>query len=48
MEFVIKDFDKSTKCLFADSSKTQWVQIGGPADRDSTLGIRNGRLKLNG
>lgn len=48
MDYVVQEFDRTTKRLFADASKVQWVTVGGPGERNATFGIRNGKLKLEG
>lgn len=48
MDYIVQEFDRTTKRLFADASKVQWVTVGGPAERNPALGIRNGKLRLEG
>lgn len=41
-------FDKATKLAFRDPVDPQYIKFGGARDRDPTLGIRAGQLKLDG
>ena len=48
MDYVVQEFDRTTKRLFSNESKVQWVTVGGPGERNNALGIRSGKLKLEG
>ncbi|TDL25780.1 hypothetical protein BD410DRAFT_813480 [Rickenella mellea] len=48
MDFIIQEFDRTTKRLFSNPSKVQWVTVGGPGERNNVLGVRSGKLKLDG
>ncbi|KAH8832713.1 hypothetical protein DL96DRAFT_1459073 [Flagelloscypha sp. PMI_526] len=41
-------FDETTKRLFRDANEAQYIPFGSPLDKDSSVGIRNGQLKLKG
>lgn len=48
IDHITKRFDETTKRLFRDKNDIQWVPFGSPLDKDLTVGIRNGSLKLTG
>lgn len=45
---MTEKFDKTTKLSFRDPSDPQYVKFGTARDRDPSLGIRAGQLKLDG
>ncbi|KAF7799778.1 hypothetical protein EIP86_011020 [Pleurotus ostreatoroseus] len=45
---IAKRFDETTKRLFRDNKELQFVPFGSPLDKDLTVGIRGGQLKLTG
>ncbi|KAI0784588.1 hypothetical protein C8Q75DRAFT_724303 [Abortiporus biennis] len=48
LDHITKRFDETTKRLFRDSKELQFVPFGSPLDKDLTVGIRGGQLKLTG
>ncbi|OBZ72247.1 hypothetical protein A0H81_07926 [Grifola frondosa] len=48
LDHIAKRFDETTKRLFRDNKELQFVPFGSPLDRDMTVGIRGGQLKLTG
>ena len=48
LDHITKRFDETTKRLFRDAKELQYVQFGSPLDKDMTVGIRGGQLKLTG
>ena len=48
IDYLVQDFDKTTKRVFASDAKPQWVAVGMPGDRDQQIGVLNGKLKLEG
>lgn len=48
IDHITKRFDETTKRLFRDRSEIQWVPFGSPLDKDVSVGIRGGSLKLTG
>lgn len=48
LDHITKRFDETTKRLFRDRKDLQFVPFGSPLDKDSTVGIRGGQLKLTG
>lgn len=48
VEHITKRFDETTKRLFRDKKDLQYVQFGSPLDKDPSVGIRQGQLKLTG
>lgn len=48
LEHITKRFDETTKRLFRDKKEPQYVQFGSPLDKDLSVGIRQGQLKLTG
>ncbi|KAF7327661.1 hypothetical protein MKEN_00345500 [Mycena kentingensis (nom. inval.)] len=48
VEHITKRFDETTKRLFRDDHSLQFVSFGSPLDKDSSVGIRGGKLKLTG
>jgi hypothetical protein len=45
---ITKRFDETTKRLFRDRKEPQYIPFGSPLDKDATVGIRGGQLKLTG
>ena len=48
VDHITKRFDETTKRLFRDSRDPQFVPFGSPLDKDLSVGIRSGQLKLTG
>lgn len=48
LDHITKRFDETTKRLFRDNKELQFVPFGSPLDKDPTVGIRGGQLKLTG
>ncbi|KAI0091316.1 hypothetical protein BDY19DRAFT_984231 [Irpex rosettiformis] len=48
LDHITKRFDETTKRLFRDDKELQFVPFGSPLDRDMSVGIRGGQLKLTG
>ncbi|KAH9917817.1 uncharacterized protein B0H18DRAFT_853686, partial [Fomitopsis serialis] len=48
LDHITKRFDETTKRLFRDRKELQFVPFGSPLDKDPTVGIRGGQLKLTG
>ncbi|KAG5644294.1 hypothetical protein DXG03_008712 [Asterophora parasitica] len=48
VDHITNCFDKTTKLRFRNSGEPQYVKFGGARDKDLTLGIRSGQLKLDG
>ena len=48
LDHITKRFDETTKRLFRDLKELQFVPFGSPLDKDMTVGIRGGQLKLTG
>ena len=48
VEHITKRFDETTKRLFRDKKEPQYVLFGSPLDKDPSVGIRQGQLKLTG
>jgi hypothetical protein len=46
--FMVEKFDKTTKLAFRDPTDPQYIKFGRPSDKDASLGIRAGQLKLEG
>jgi hypothetical protein len=46
--FMVEKFDKSTKLAFRDPTDPQYIKFGRARDKDASLGIRAGQLKLEG
>lgn len=45
---MIEHFDKAAKLRFRNPDEPSYVKFGGVKDRDATVGIRSGQLKLPG
>ena len=45
---ITNSFDKTTKLTFRDIAEPQFIRFGSARDRDLTLNIRSGQLKLAG
>ncbi|KAI0078813.1 hypothetical protein K474DRAFT_1593468 [Panus rudis PR-1116 ss-1] len=48
LDHITKRFDETTKRLFRDNKELQFVPFGSPLDKDPSVGIRGGQLKLTG
>ncbi|TFY76405.1 hypothetical protein EWM64_g7606, partial [Hericium alpestre] len=48
LDHITKRFDETTKRLFRDKKDVQFVPFGSPLDKDLSVGIRGGSLKLTG
>jgi len=48
VDHITRRFDETTKRLFRDRGELQFVPFGSPLDKDSSVGVRNGQLKLSG
>lgn len=48
LDHITKRFDETTKRLFRDKKDLQFIPFGSPLDKDLTVGIRGGQLKLTG
>ncbi|EIN09800.1 hypothetical protein PUNSTDRAFT_66300 [Punctularia strigosozonata HHB-11173 SS5] len=48
LDHIAKKFDESTKRLFRDPRESQYIPFGTPYDKDPSVGIRSGQLKLSG
>ncbi|KAJ7067016.1 hypothetical protein C8F01DRAFT_1208286 [Mycena amicta] len=48
IDHITKRFDETTKRLFRDDHSLQFVSFGSPLDKDTSVGIRGGKLKLTG
>ncbi|KIY67289.1 hypothetical protein CYLTODRAFT_461554 [Cylindrobasidium torrendii FP15055 ss-10] len=48
IDHITKRFDETTKRLFRDKKSPQFIAFGSPLDKDPSVGIRNGQLKLTG
>lgn len=48
IDHITKRFDETTKRLFRDKKDLQFVPFGSPLDKDLSVGIRGGQLKLDG
>ncbi|KAJ7274319.1 hypothetical protein B0H12DRAFT_1199638 [Mycena haematopus] len=48
VEHITKRFDETTKRLFRDDRSLQFISFGSPLDKDPSVGIRGGQLKLTG
>ncbi|KAK2460282.1 hypothetical protein APHAL10511_007671 [Amanita phalloides] len=48
LDHITKKFDESTKRLFRDKKELQFIAFGSPLDKDLSVGIRGGQLKLTG
>ncbi|KAJ7170801.1 hypothetical protein C8R43DRAFT_875680 [Mycena crocata] len=48
VEHITRRFDETTKRLFRDDRSLQFISFGSPLDKDPTVGIRGGQLKLTG
>ncbi|KAF8989890.1 hypothetical protein BDQ17DRAFT_1372603 [Cyathus striatus] len=45
---IAEKFDKTTKLYFKDDSDPQYIKFGFARDKDLSVGIRSGQLKLSG
>lgn len=48
VDHITKKFDETTKRLFRDKNDLQFIPFGSPLDKDPSVGIRGGQLKLTG
>lgn len=48
VDHITKRFDETTKRLFRDQRDPQFILFGSPLDKDLSVGIRNGQLRLSG
>ena len=48
LDHITKRFDETTKRLFREPKELQFVPFGSPLDKDLSVGIRGGQLKLTG
>ncbi|KAI4525193.1 hypothetical protein EV122DRAFT_206731 [Schizophyllum commune] len=48
LDHIAKKFDETTKRLFRDKRDMQFIPFGSPLDKDPSVGIRGGQLKLTG
>jgi len=48
LDHIAKRFDETTKRLFRNRAELQFLPFGSPLDKDNSVGIRNGKLKLTG
>jgi hypothetical protein len=48
LDHITKRFDETTKRLFRDKTEIQFIPFGSPLDKDGSVGIRSGQLKLTG
>ncbi|KAF9496734.1 hypothetical protein BDN71DRAFT_1482148 [Pleurotus eryngii] len=48
LDHIAKRFDETTKRLFRAKKDLQFISFGSPLDKDMSVGIRNGQLKLSG
>ncbi|KAJ3994251.1 hypothetical protein F5050DRAFT_1809766 [Lentinula boryana] len=48
VDHITKRFDETTKRLFRDKRDPQFISFGSPLDKDLSVGIRSGQLKLSG
>ncbi|KAI0264453.1 hypothetical protein BC834DRAFT_924658 [Gloeopeniophorella convolvens] len=48
LEHITRRFDETTKRLFRDKKEQQYIQFGSPLDKDMSVGVRQGQLKLSG
>ena len=45
---IARNFDKTTKLSFRNSEKPQYIRFGTAKDKDLSVGIRSGQIRLNG
>ncbi|KAJ3497279.1 hypothetical protein NLJ89_g10367 [Agrocybe chaxingu] len=48
LDHITRKFDETTKRLFRDRNDLQFIPFGSPLDKDPTVGIRSGQLRLTG
>ncbi|KZV73010.1 hypothetical protein PENSPDRAFT_323910 [Peniophora sp. CONT] len=48
LDHITQRFDETTKRLFRDKKELAYIQFGSPLDKDLSVGIRHGQLKLTG
>ncbi|KAF9267818.1 hypothetical protein L218DRAFT_970647 [Marasmius fiardii PR-910] len=48
VDHITKRFDETTKRLFRNKKDPQFIVFGSPLDKDLSVGIRNGQLRLTG
>ncbi|KAL0572206.1 hypothetical protein V5O48_009761 [Marasmius crinis-equi] len=48
LDHITKRFDETTKRLFRNKKDPQFIVFGSPLDKDLSVGIRSGQLRLSG
>ena len=48
LDHIAKRFDETTKRLFRNRDEVQFLHFGSPLDKDPSVGIRGGKLRLTG
>ncbi|ESK94661.1 hypothetical protein Moror_14297 [Moniliophthora roreri MCA 2997] len=48
LDHITKRFDETTKRLFRNKNDPQFIVFGSPLDKDPSVGIRSGQLRLSG
>ena len=48
LDHITKRFDETTKRLFRNKNDPQFIVFGSPLDKDLSVGIRSGQLRLSG
>lgn len=48
LDHIAKRFDEMTKRLFRNRAEVQYLPFGSPLDKDHSVGIRSGKLRLTG
>ena len=48
LDHIAKRFDETTKRLFRSRAELQFLPFGSPLDKDHSVGIRGGKLRLTG
>ncbi|KAF9563201.1 hypothetical protein CPC08DRAFT_633052 [Agrocybe pediades] len=48
VDHITRRFDETTKRLFRDRNELQFIPFGSPLDKDTSVGIRAGQLRLSG
>jgi len=48
LDHIAKRFDETTKRLFRTKTEDQFLHFGSPLDKDNSVGIRGGKLRLTG
>ena len=47
-EVIDDGFENSTKRQFKDAGKVSWLRVGNRDENNTKLGIRQGRLRMDG